>query len=381
MHKIYILLIVLTFSKEGFTQNDSIQRPGSLKINASYIGEVMSNLSGGLKQGSAYQGMGNFTFEFDTKKAKLWHGGKLFINAAHTHGGNPSKSFIGDFQIASNIEAEVLTYFHEMYYSQAIGRAQITIGLQDLNTEFAASENASMFLNSSFGVHSTIADNIIAPIFPLTAFGVQLKYNIHSRLALKLIAFDGFPDDFSKDNPYNLHWRFTKEDGLLNIAEISWQPRLYERLEGSYSFGSYTHHHISEESPDLNESWEITNYGFYIVADQTLAIESNGSKLKSFLQASISPYQKNENWYYLGAGINYSSLFTNDGSDLLGIAIAHAGFAKHRRNETAIEFSYQYQISNQLTIQPDIQYIINPSGTEILLNNAFVTGLRFIVTL
>ncbi len=380
MRKIYILIIILIFTIAVNAQDDSTKQR-ALSINASYIGEIISNLTGGIRTGSVYEGMGNFMFEYDTKKAGLWKGGKIYINAAHTHGGDASKSFIGDFQVASNIEADNLTYFHEMFFSQEIGRAQFIIGLQDLNAEFAASENASMFLNSSFGVHSTIADNIVAPIFPLTAFGLQIKYNIHSRLAIKLITFDGFPDDFSKDNPYNLHWKFTKEDGLLNIAEISWHPRINERLEGGYSLGSYTHHHISKDDNHTSEFWEITNYGFYIVADQTLAIMENGSTISSFLQASVSPSQKNENWYYLGTGINYSNIFSRKRSDLIGLAIAHAGFAKPQRDETAIELSYQYPLTDQITIQPDIQLIINPSGTEYILKNALVTRLRFIVSL
>ena len=40
---------------------------------------------------------------FDTEKANFWKGGELFINAANTHGGEPSASFIGDYQVASNI--------------------------------------------------------------------------------------------------------------------------------------------------------------------------------------------------------------------------------------------------------------------------------------
>lgn len=359
---------------------DSLITEKALQINASYTGEIISNLSGGLQKGSIYQGMANFTFEYDTKKARLFEGGKLYLNAAHTHGGNPSKTFIGDFQVVSNIEAEDLTYFHEMWYCQKIGRAEITLGLQDLNVEFASSDNAAMFLNSSFGVHSTIADNIVAPIFPLTAFGMQLKYNIYSRLALKFIVFDGFPDDFSENNPYNLHWKFTKEDGLLNIAEISWQPRIKERLEGKYSLGSYTHHHFAEGDTKYSDTWEITNYGFYLVADQEIATRENGSVISSFLQASVSPSQKNENWYYLGLGVTYTNLITNKGNDILGLAVAHAGFA-NRRNETTLELSYKYQLTDQLIIQPDLQYVINPSGTESELDNALVSGIRFIVSL
>lgn len=376
--RIVVLLSILLINLNVFCSNDSVVSTISpITLNASYIGEIMSNLRGGLKTGTSYHGMANFTVDLDFEKAHLWKGGNIFINAAHTHGGDHSAKFIGDFQVASNIEAEDLTYFHEMWFNQSIGRADITIGLQDLNVEFASSDYASSFINSSFGVHSTIADNIIAPIFPLTAFGIQFKYNFTSRLAVKLITFDGFPDDFSENNPYNLRWKFKKEDGLLNIGQITWQPRLKERLEGSYSFGGYTHYHITEGESQDHTIWEITNYGFYIVGDQVLAKYSNGSNLNSFFQASVSPNQQNENWYYLGWGMNYSCLFFKDQRDQIGFAIAHAGFDNQNRNETAIELTYHYRLTEQILIQPDFQFIINPSGTDQNLKNAVVSALRF----
>ncbi len=381
MNKIYLLILVnLILLNNSNAQNVTLIKEHALQINASYVGEVITNHAGGIRKGTSYQGMGNFMLEYDTEKGKLWKGGKFYLNAAHTHGGNPSSLFIGDFQVASNIEAGDLTYLHEMWISQTIGKAQITIGLQDLNVEFASSNHGSLFLNSSFGVHSTIADNIIAPIFPLTAFGAQLKYHINSRIALKLIAFDGFPDDFSENNPHNLRWRFKKEDGLLNIAELTWQPRIKGSLDGTYSFGSYTHHHFAEGDTKYTDTWEITNYGFYLVADQTLATHDNGSVVNAFLQASVSPSQKNENCNYFGFGLNYTNLFAKNDKDIIGIAVAHAGFA-NRSSETTFELTYQYQLNDQLSIQPDFQYIINPSGTDMDLENAFVTALRFNIAL
>lgn len=375
--KLTLLLSTLLIHLSVFCSNDSIKKISPITLNASYVGEVMSNLRGGLDVGSIYHGMANFTIDIDFEKARLWKGGNIFINAANTHGEDPSAKLIGDFQVASNIEADNLTYFHEIWFNQSLGRADVTIGLQDLNVEFAASEYSSSFINSSFGVHSTIADNIIAPIFPLTAFGVQFKYHFTSRLAVKFIAFDGFPDDFSQNNPYNLRWKFKKEDGLLNIGQITWQPRINERLEGSYSLGGYTHHHITEGEVEDHSIWEITNYGFYVVGDQQLVKYNNGSSLNSFLQASVSPNQKNENWYYLGWGLSYSGFFSKDQKDLIGLAVAHAGFDNKNRNETSIELTYEYQLTDQIIIQPDFQYIINPSGTDQQLKNAIVTSLRF----
>jgi carbohydrate-selective porin OprB len=94
-------------------------------------------------------------------------------------------------------------------------------------------------------------------------------------------------------------------------------------------------------------------------------------------QAVATPRSRSHNNYYFGLGANFSGVFLSrnvsrnvsaggsrrNHSDAAGIAIAHAGL--HRtahRHETAIEIYYRYQFSPNFSLQPDIQWIINPSG-------------------
>ena len=48
--------------------------------------------------------------------------------------------------------------------------------------------------------------------------------------------------------------------------------------------------------------------------------------------------------------------------------------------ETVIELTYERAIDDRLTVQPDVQYVINP-GWDRALDNALVAGVRLIVTL
>ena len=64
--------------------------------------------------------------------------------------------------------------------------------------------------------------------------------------------------------------------------------------------------------------------------------------------------------------------------DVFGIALTSALLSdESKKHETVIELTYKCQIIDQLFIQPNLQYIINPAGTEEKLNNALVAGLRF----
>ncbi|HBY19874.1 MAG TPA: hypothetical protein DEG71_02520 [Clostridiales bacterium] len=378
MLKLKILfLFCLIFTVKIIAQNDSsIIKDSPFTFELTYTGDAANNFDGGIKRGSCYLGMVNITLLFSTEKAKLWKGGEFLIKGANTHGATPSATFIGDFQGISNIEAGDLTYFHELWFKQNIRNLIFTIGLQDLNAEFISSEYTSLFLNGSFGTHSTIADNVPSPVFPLTALGAQMQYNLSDKFSAKVSVFDGFPDDF-EDNPYNINWSLKKDDGLLTFGELTISD-IFSKFSGDYKLGGYYHNHIPSISNELN-SMEITyNYGIYFIVDQEIYKNNKGKHLSTFIQASISPNQKNENWYYIGAGINYQGLFPKRLDDIFGIAIAYAGFEnKYYKSETSIEMTYKAKISDNVFIQPDLQYVINPSGTDKKIDNAFVGLLRF----
>ena len=184
----------LLFQAAGY-HHLAAQNNSSLSLNASYIGDWVTNMRGGIKTGSTYLGLANLKIGFDTEKAGLWKGGSFFINAANTHGGLPSANLVGDFQGVSNIEAGDLTFMYELWYKQQIDKIVLTAGLQDLNVDFSTTSYGAPFNNSSFGIQSSIADNIPSPIFPLTALGVSLQWNVSPAFSWEMALFDGTPDE------------------------------------------------------------------------------------------------------------------------------------------------------------------------------------------
>lgn len=372
-----VILLFIMFSTNIKAQEKQLAIDSAFTFQASYIGDWINNIDGGIKRGEAYLGMAKINASFETEKAKLYKGGQIFINAVHTHGNTPSADIIGDFQVASNIEAGTLTYIQELWYKQNFGKISATIGLQDLNVEFNSSESPSIFINSSFGNHSTIASNINAPIFPYTSVGINLQYQITQQIKYQIALFDGCPDDYQNQN-YNLNWKLNKKDGILAVSEITINKTLIKNLSGIYKIGAYSHNHFQKSKLEKDSSIVQDNYGLYLLADQEIFNNKNNKKISIFAQASISPSQKNINNYYLGIGLNYYGIINKRPKDILGLAIANAGFNKlYNKNETAIELTYKAQINKFISIQPDLQYIINPSGTENKLNNATLLTIRF----
>ena len=360
--------ICLGFNSLQAQENpDSISKP--FYIEGSYIGDLVSNLNGGIKRGTTYLGLANLKAGVNTQAAGWWKGGEFRINAANTHGGTPSESFVGDFQGVSNIEAGNLTFMYELWYKQTIGNLSFTVGLQDLNANFAITDNGALFTNSSFGIHPSIADNIPSPIFPLTALGAMLQYNYKDKLIWQAAIFDGAPDDFER-NPYNTNWKLSNNDGYLTVTEIQVAQSLLRNHEGSYKFGAYLHHHCDSASLKHN------SHGFYFIGDQMVHKTLNGG-ISLFSQVGLSPKLENKNNYYLSLGVNIKGISQKRSKDEAGIAIAYAGFGQGtRRNETAVELTYLFAVNESIRLKPDLQYIIHPAGTEINLPNAFVGSLR-----
>ena len=56
-------------------------------------------------------------------------------------------------------------------------------------------------------------------------------------------------------------------------------------------------------------------------------------------------------------------------------------FLSDKKAETAIELFYQYQITDNFVVKPDVQYVVNPAGLDIPVDNAFVGTLRFVISL
>lgn len=355
------------------------QRNNSFHTEASYTGDICTNMAGGITTGTKYLGMANLKLGFDTEIAGLWKGGQFFINGATTHGKSPSEILIGDFQVVSNIDAGDHIYIHELWYKHQFNRFGITIGLQDVNIEFAASDNGSMLINSSFGIPPVISDNIPAPIFPLTALGITSKIQINDEVLFSAAIYDGCPTAF-EHNLYNTNWHLGMNDGTLILGEIAWSKEFFQ-LPGTYKSGYYFHSGLTRSDPETGSTTKIfdTNYGFYFIADQTIWEKSDSEQsIGVFAQLALSPARINAHHYCFGGGLNYSGFSNKQPNDGLGLAFACAGFdQKIKKNETTIEMYYKKQICENLFFQPDIQYVINPAGTDEVLPNALVGLLRF----
>ena len=370
-----VVMLMFLNVVNGFSQASDKDRPTVWQLNATYKGDLVTNFHGGISAGTTYLGLADFFLHFDTENAGFWKGGEFVIHGSNSHGGEPTSNLIGDFQFVSNIEAGNHTFLYELWFKQTVSNVTATIGLQDLNSEFANSEVGSLFLNSSFGVHSVISDNIAAPIFPLTSPGITLCWDASEKICLKTAVYKGSPIDFDA-NPYNIKWNLNYLKGLLWVTEGQYNWSVNHLQNNVIKAGVFFHEHSPESDVVNSETGDKLNYdyGFYMVGDQPIYTDGN-RKLSIFYQLGYSP--RNDNFGYLGAGCIYTGLLSKKGADVLGLAIADGMLTKERgRDETTFELTYKVQISDQIYLQPEMQYVVHPGGTDMQLKNAMVGLVR-----
>lgn len=374
----YIILfqLILATAISHRAEAQDTQQASPVTFGASYIGDALSNVNGGIQTGATFLGMANINLSFNTEDAGWWKGGEFFINGMNTHGGEPTGELIGDFQGVSNIEAGDLTALYELWYRQEIWKLTLIVGLQDLNAEYATSEYGALYINSSFGIHSTIADNTPTPLFPLTRPGLTLKYCATENLIFQAAIYDGLLHE-EDANDYNLNWNLKSDNGALYAGEIQSTYDVFNELPSTVKIGVCYHNRHLQENKENVLSYTDNNYTLYLNIDQKIFNNAQGGGLGAFTQIGVSSASVNNNSGYLGLGLNYSGFSEKRPNDELGLAAANSKFETNRKGyESTIELTYKMFINEHFFIQPDIQYVINPSGTEVLLENATVGIVR-----
>ena len=95
--------------------------------------------------------------------------------------------------------------------------------------------------------------------------------------------------------------------------------------------------------------------------------------------ASVSPAAPIRR--YAGGGVVVTGLWDRHREDTVGLAVAHAvvhpAAGPEAGPETSIELTGQHALGHGLTIQPDVQWLLNPGGDR-TRRDAVVFGLRLI---
>jgi porin len=380
------------------TQVHTMTEAKGVAFSAEYTGEIFGNLSGGIQQGVAYEGLLKGTLRLDLKKMMDWDGASIYASALYPHGNGLSRQFTGDLNILSNIDAYDSIRLFEFWFEQKFldRKASIRIGQMSADVEFYQSEWANIFINSCFGTFPTISMGTNLPIYPVGGLGARVEFHPAPSTFFRAAVFDSNPGRQSTDDQHGVRFHWNPSAGVIVLAEGGYQVNPSRDNGGrqeSFTLGAYyDSHRYTGQFVDPTHS---ANGGFYAIVDGLLFRrtayvneQSSSSGLGGFASVAFAPATGNEVSLYADCGVNYNGLLPGRERDVLGLALSYAKISSdylvnsvpvHSGHETVLEATYRMQITDHIYIQPDFQYIFDP-GAFRHRPNAVVAGVRYDLT-
>ncbi len=364
-----------------------------LDFHMVYKGEIFSNVYGGIEKGTKALDNIDIILNSDLHKILGWSNTNLLIQFLGNSGQAPSE-LAGADQGVSNIETIPTWKLYQLIFENKFfdEKLSVAFGLYDLNSEFDTRQSSLLFINPSHGIGPDLSQSGLngPSIFPTTSLSLRLKYEFDNGNYFQTAFLDGVPGNI--ENPYGTHIIFDKNDGLLLIAEFGIVDSDDELLKSKIAFGAWTYT-SNFERPDFtdplfdNISYQ-KNFGFYFNAEKLISSFNNSSKsIYSFLRIGYANKNINPVDFYFSTGLKFSGMFLSD-EDELGIALAvshNSSFFRLssaafediyiREYEVNLEATYSMQITPWFKLQPDVQFIINPSYSQ-KMNSALMFGSR-----
>jgi carbohydrate-selective porin OprB len=358
-----------------------LRRDCGVSLEPVYYGEVFTNARGGIsaRRATQYEALLDLPLTLDFEKMQLPLPGRFFFLAQNTHGRGLTEDFIGDTQVISNIDSgDNIAQVSEYWWEFGLLEDTITVrlGKQDVNTEFLLVEMAEDFIQSSFGLSPSSAG---LPTYPDPSMGAVVLGQLTPSLRLKLGIWDGLADGGS--------WGFSGNDVILLIGELEYKYSLLDGLlPGVLELGLARNTDGIVSGVPFPSEW-----GYYIQWEQLIYRErtcdpDDAQGLGVFAlylprfgggPVTVSTLETIED--SAAAGVVYRGLIPRRDDDVVGAGIAWARLNQGGTpREIVVEGFYRVQVTPSMSVQPDIQYIVTPSGIH---PDALAVGVRFQVAL
>lgn len=359
----------------------------STSVALGYTAEYWQNLEGGVERGGEYLDLLDMSLDWESPVDGL----RAHVNLIYTNG-NSLSELIGDSHVVSNIEADgtarVLQAWVE--YAPQMPDRSIKLGVYDLNSEFDASDVGGALINSTFGIGLDASQSSVSgpSIFPYTGLALRGRWRFDDRWLIQGVIIDAVPID--PDHPRRVtSLSLDSDEGALVVTELERRADAWRAVIGHwrYTEAFETFNSLPSGDPEARRG----NSGSYAFVEGPVW-EAGGRRLLAMLRVGAARPQFNTfESTVQGALVLERALLKRDGEHLaLGVGRARNGEPARRAacamderlttHETVIELSWRAPLSERITLQPDLQYILNP-GSAPKRDNALAIGLRVEVDL
>jgi len=343
-----------------------------------YRVELWRNFSGGSSRGN--RGMDDLGLQMsvDGEKAFSLNGFSAFVHLLNNNGGRINDIASTNGGISSIETSEQTFKLFQAWVQQNLwgDKLSVLLGLHDLNSEFYVTDTSGLFVNPTYGIGTEMAvtGRNGPSIFPTSGLTARVEVKPVDGIYIKAAAYDGVPGD-SKD-ARGTHIYLGEKDGILLVAEGG----LWSEKTGHFGVGVWKY---TAATADLvtNTTYRQSK-GVYFLADRSV-YSADGRDISVFGRIGFTSgdvEQFSSNW---SLGFVTTGFMPLRPEAQVGFAVSQnknsdkyiAANTPLQRRETQYEFTVKDQITPWLSVQPDVQYTVNP-GTDSTLKNALTAGVR-----
>jgi porin len=366
--------------------------------------ELWGDLTGGGRRGLSYNGVTIAKLDIDLATAVGWSDAEFFVSAFDVHAHGPTRSLVGNQQIVSNNEARPSDKLYDLWLEQGLfdKRLYVRAGQEGVNDEMMITQYGALFLNSSFGFPGMPAADLPSggPNYPMATPFARLKFQATDNVNLVGAVYNGDPAPPGGGDPQirdRNGTAFRLNDHSLAFGEIwySPDPGASAALPTTYKLGTwYSSSNFADQRIDsaggllaspasTGRALQHTgDWAIYGIIDQMVwkRAGSEDQGIGVFLQVMGGPGDRNLSNLFIEAGMNWLAPFPERKDDVFGLAFAYLGISPAARrfsrdfiafggagsvsatNETVVEATYTAPVTSWLTLQPDIQLVLNPGA-------------------
>jgi porin len=426
---IFLSTLLLTASIAKSQEVQGKPKEGSFTLGFQEQAEIWSNIHGGRRTGVLGNGLLTLSLNADLGQIAGFDGWYLYGSVFQIHGRGISQDLVGNLQPISNIEATRATKLYNLWVMKDFldGRLNVRIGQEGANDEMMLSSQAQLFLNSSFGYPALLAANLPSggPNYPIAAPMMRWVWQLSDAFSWSGAIFNGDPagpgtNDPQIRNRYGIAFRL--RDAPLIFNEIWFKP---QGLNNSFAPGLwkigfwYNDDDFADQRYDgIGQKIAVAgttgkqhkgNLGLYVVADQMIwrrdGTQDEGLGIWGL--AMVSPSDRNLIDFFAEGGFTFKGILQSRPNDKAGLAFAYmrtsssargyyldgfennTGLKTISRFELVTELTYQVVYKDNLSLQPSLQYVVNPSAhlpltatrqQQLKTKDAVILGARLVTT-
>jgi porin len=362
-----------------------------------YMISLQGNTLGGLDQAFRYTGLFDFGIDLDMETMAEVKGLWIHVSGSWASGRDLTKD-VGAYAPVNAVFSGDSFRLFEMYVEERLLRDRLSIraGRISVGWEYGLEyDYFTQYMSAAFrlNVFALDANTPNFSVIPFANWGVRLRWTPNERWRVQASWMNGFPRDFADDDKHGVDFTFKPREGSFFILEASyqWVPTKPQRknnpgrLPGRITFGGYYDTGNFDRLDGSGGTDKVLGTAYALVRQKLWEPELASDRGVNVWTAatvggkqSIVPVP-----YFWSGGVVWAGPFRRLPDDVLAFGFANQFFSKSlpdQKVETVLEAAYSFNITTWLTITPDLQYIVSPSGMR-SIDNAFLAGVLLYLTL